>query len=703
MLGSAAAVATAEATAAPPMEYVIPNSTPQKYYQIPEGLKSIRPKKKVAIVFGYVGECYCGLQWNHLPEYPTVEESLMRALFETGMISEVNYSNVKVQQLLNFERASRTDKGVHALRNVISVALMLPYSPAYVAQQQQQQDGTDATRAKHERAEEDGDGDDDGGVQKFSTEEAKRLLNAALPPDIHVYAAVPVTRSFNAYLNCGGRRYEYYLPTFALMSQSSYSSQYYPPSLASAQPTLQETGFRPGKYGRPKPAASAALPLTDEEEEARRRRRAQSGRKSKGHYPKRKKHRTATAAPEKTTATATDGHEEHGPPSTSSSLQKAEEVDAVVAAKAEGGEENDDDSADSDAEVEEVLQRLQAELAANQARLGDEATSDAAATQTSGSFVDKYATHFHDGLFETMILYRKIPSDAMRLVGDYRLPPSQLDHIRDLFHQYEGTHCYHNFTPGGRSTDASCHRFIRSVSVSDPFVVAPQDPLLRECIDKWSMSRFNSPDDGVMATYEEWVEESCRASSRGGAGTTAVQSTTDASSSAHSPKPVITPETDAALRQRVRSHLEDVYPNGIEVVRIELDGQSFMLNQIRKMIGAVICIAAAGLPVSTLREVLLSKRVRRGIPMAPANGLFLSTLDFAGYNRRLHRIQDGGGNGIGKGALDMEEGIPAAEVEEQRRRIVAVVLRNEMAEDIMGRWMRSLRHVMRLAWQHDIL
>lgn len=63
---------------------------------------------------------------------PTVESVLLKALYETDMISLTNFSNIKVQQLLNFERASRTDKGVHALCNVISVSLMLPYSTEYV-------------------------------------------------------------------------------------------------------------------------------------------------------------------------------------------------------------------------------------------------------------------------------------------------------------------------------------------------------------------------------------------------------------------------------------------------------------------------------------------------------------------------------------------------------------------------------------------
>ncbi|GET92120.1 hypothetical protein, conserved [Leishmania tarentolae] len=670
----------------PPLEPIIPGCTPYKYYRVPDGLRRVRRKQKVGIIFGYVGECYCGLQWNHLPEYPTVEEALMKALFETDMISEVNFSNFKVQQLLNFERASRTDKGVHALRNVVSVAVMLPYDPAYtkmhLATLQEHAEGA----ATGDIYNADGDIEDDANsaqVSVFSCEEAKRLLNEALPRDIHVYAVVPVTRSFNAYLNCGGRRYEYYLPTFSLMTAAEYSKTYFPTFLAPSQPTLKEVGFVPGKRNTPHPAT-----VTDEVEEAQRRKHKNSARKSKGHFPKRKNAKRAARA----MATATNGA---APPDSMSPLEgkggaSAAETTAPLHAEPlvlspetpvgptstvapnnseASKDEGDAETEDSDAEVEAVLERA----------------------AEGHPYENNYATHFHDGLFESMILFRTIPTDAMRQVASYRLSVEQLQRIRRLFHEYEGTHCYHNFTPGGRSYDASCHRFIRSVVVSDPFVVSPEDERLQDSIDNWSLNHFYSPDERVAATYEEWMNE----------GVTAQLQDT-AASVPEQEKRQIPQNVDAALRERMRQHIRDVYAGGIEVVRIELDGQSFMLNQIRKMIGAVVCVAAAGLPDMYIRDVLLRKGVRRGIPMAPANGLFLSYLDFSGYNRRLERIQNDGNNGAGKGMLDVEAGVDADEVEAQRRRIIAVVLRNEMAEDIMGKWMRSLRHVMRLAWKHTL-
>lgn len=300
----------------------------------------------------------------------------------------------------------------------------------------------------------------------------------------------------------------------------------------------------------------------------------------------------------------------------------------------------------------------------------DDANIDIADAEAVDAFLrSHYATHFQDHLFESMILYRSIPVEAMQRVGRHRISNSQLAHIRNLFAQYEGTHCYHNFTPGGRSTDASCHRYIKSVTVSDPVVWHPGDALLDYAIRQWSPSRFYSPDDTLAEACEEM---------RNG------------------------DQNDERLRETLRHHLHQVYPEGIEVVRIELDGQSFMLNQIRKMIGAVVCLSAAGLPASHLHDTLMKRGLHIPIPMVPANGLLLAYLDFSGYGNRLSRIQKNGNNGKGKEGIDVAALMPAGEVAAEERRIVSVMLRNEMANDVTGKWMRSLRHALRLAWKVEL-
>lgn len=629
----------------------IPGCTPHKYYQSPPHLKRSRPKRKVAIVFGYIGEKYYGLQWNRNPECPTVEESLLRALFETDMISPSNMSSVKLLQQLGFERASRTDRGVHALRNVISMHVMLPYDPAYAAAEEAKAavEGEAGVTDGGSPAPTTATAEDDS-ADRFSHAEAKRLLNLALPADIHVYEVVPVTRSFNAYLNCGWRRYEYYLPTYCLMDKAAYCGQFFPEELAPAEPSLHEVGVKKGeRLGR-----VAKAPAGTEEGAAPQEKVHGPGRTQRGHFPMRKgKKRRLEAA-----AAAAAGEEKEAD-TTTTTITATTPVESPKEEEEQESEEEEDDRFET--------------VPLDQA----------------------HATHFTDGMFASMIFFRSIPEEAMRHVAaSYRLGEAQLAAARALFAQYEGTHLYHNFTPGGRSTDPSCNRFIKQVTVSEPFILYPDgdddkddaenaasspeetrvsSALVKESVEYWSPSRFFSPDEGVAAQYaDRW----------------------DAAT------PTDPAEKEAALREGVLGHMGRVYGHGggMEVVRIELEGQSFLLNQIRKMIGAVICCCATDADPATIRGQLLNAEVRRGIPMAPANGLFLSFLDFSRYNVRLERIQDEGhNNGRNRGALDLST-VDPAELAEWRARTVAVVLRNEMAEDICGRWMRSARSVLRLAW-----
>jgi len=67
---------------------------------------------------------------------------------------------------------------------------------------------------------------------------------------------------------------------------------------------------------------------------------------------------------------------------------------------------------------------------------------------------------------------------------------------------------------------------------------------------------------------------------------------------------------------------------GIEWMMITVQGQSFMLHQIRKMVG-LIAIMIRGLNV-TVEECYQSQK--RNIPMAPSLGLFLNRITFEQYN-----------------------------------------------------------------------
>ncbi|RZF40218.1 hypothetical protein LSTR_LSTR011992 [Laodelphax striatellus] len=124
-------------------------------------------RKKVALVLAYSGQGYLGLQRN--PNQKTIEEDLLVALKKANAINDEIF---KQPQLIQFQRAARTDKGVSALRQVISL--------------------------------------------KLPEETKVDDINEHLPEQIRVIAIRRVTKGFNSKSSCDGRTYSYMLPTFAL-------------------------------------------------------------------------------------------------------------------------------------------------------------------------------------------------------------------------------------------------------------------------------------------------------------------------------------------------------------------------------------------------------------------------------------------------------------------------------------------------------
>lgn len=72
--------------------------------------------------------------------------------------------------------------------------------------------------------------------------------------------------------------------------------------------------------------------------------------------------------------------------------------------------------------------------------------------------------------------------------------------------------------------------------------------------------------------------------------------------------------------------------NGIELAVLKVKGQSFMLHQIRKMIGMILAVLR-GLTTSATIERAFSE-ARIDIPMAPGLGLVLDQVHYDRYNER---------------------------------------------------------------------
>lgn len=137
------------------------------------------PKRKVAVMVGYCGAGYCGMQYN--PPNPTIEATLFKAFADAGAISQDNAKDLKKN---GFMRAARTDKGVHAGGNLISVKLII------------------------------------------EDPQIKEKINDCLPEGIRVWDISRVNKAFDCRKMCSSRWYEYLLPTYSLIGPKPNSILY---------------------------------------------------------------------------------------------------------------------------------------------------------------------------------------------------------------------------------------------------------------------------------------------------------------------------------------------------------------------------------------------------------------------------------------------------------------------------------------------
>lgn len=134
-------------------------------------LHTVNPakKRKVALYLAYIGHGYQGMQKN--PGAKTIEEDLFNAIHRAGGISEAN-ADERGFQKVHWMRAARTDKGVSAVGQVVSLNMVL-HPPGIVDR-----------------------------------------MNAELPEQIRVLGHRRVTKGFDARKACDKRRYEYILPAW---------------------------------------------------------------------------------------------------------------------------------------------------------------------------------------------------------------------------------------------------------------------------------------------------------------------------------------------------------------------------------------------------------------------------------------------------------------------------------------------------------
>lgn len=144
------------------------------------------PKKKVAILLGYSGIGFHGMQVN--PGRRTIESELFQALLTSNLILP---SNAVAPQKVDWMRACRTDKGVHAAGQVVSLKMILKGLP--------KKSTTDAAAE-----------------EEWDSEAVVREINGCLPREIRVYGIKKMMAGFDSWQCCDSRFYEYLLPSYML-------------------------------------------------------------------------------------------------------------------------------------------------------------------------------------------------------------------------------------------------------------------------------------------------------------------------------------------------------------------------------------------------------------------------------------------------------------------------------------------------------
>ncbi|XP_067125274.1 pseudouridylate synthase 1 homolog [Centruroides vittatus] len=125
---------------------------------------------KYAIMFSYLGRGYYGIQRS--PVVPTIEEELLKAMYKAGIIPKQHY--LKPYNMW-YQKASRTDKGVSALRQIVSLFL----------------------------------------EKEIDTKSVIEKINTELCAQIKVMGIKKAIKTFDAKNNCYARSYSYTMPTLA--------------------------------------------------------------------------------------------------------------------------------------------------------------------------------------------------------------------------------------------------------------------------------------------------------------------------------------------------------------------------------------------------------------------------------------------------------------------------------------------------------
>jgi len=438
------------------------------------------------------------------PSERTIEGDLFQAFVKAGAISKANADDPKKASLV---RCARTDKGVHAAGNMISLKLIVEEKDI---------------------------------VEK---------INSCLSPQIRVWGIERTIGSFSCYQACDSRWYEYLMPSHAFLPphHSSWLAK-------KMEELADETGDRVGYESRQeevkgfwesvdKTDIQPILECIDEDI------RWDVVKALQGEDEASAKAAKADADVEQPASLGRSMPGAEGASTERSNDVKITEDATIVINEptmakpedlptaAEGASLVADVESSEDTSAAEIESSL---INASQSKSGRTEDTRRAAPQLSAEETDRHV--------RLKAATKQLRNAYIKAKRRYRIPKQRVDRIQAALSKYVGTCNYHNFTVQKTFRDPSAKRHIKS------FVVNPQPILIGDGSDK---------------DKTEWLS-------------------------------------------------------------MKVHGQSFMMHQIRKMVGMITLLVRCGSDLDTLDASLRDEKF--SIPKVPGLGLLLERPVFDSYN-----------------------------------------------------------------------
>lgn len=353
-------------------------------------------------MIGYSGTGYKGMQIDN--KQKTIEGDLFNAFVQAGAISKANADDPKKSSLV---RCARTDKGVHAAGNVISLKLII---------------------------------EDDDIVEK---------INSHLSEQIRVWGIQRTIGSFSCYQACDSRWYEYLIPTHTFL----------PPHPSShLGKKLEEFAEREGDLEEYRKRQAEVADFWPEVEEKHIKPILETLDDSIRPLVEEALYSVdAVDAPDGDDPAIDAALETQPKPSKQATAAEASIETADTNDKPAEVAENSASSEPTNMEVDETLETIQKQ----QPSINLNSETDGT-TELPESDVNKFA------LEAAVKVLKKAYLDAKKA---YRISPERQARVQAALNQYVGTHKFHNYTIQKKFNDRSAQRYIKSFKVEEKPII----------------------------------------------------------------------------------------------------------------------------------------------------------------------------------------------------------------------------------------